>query len=254
MRPWYVACVRDLSTARDDHHGAPAGCFEVAYPPRDATVTEPPIITGTDVEHAEARGTVSDRDRVVGVVLAAGTGSRFGNSNKLLAEVDGMPLVRRATRSLLDAPLAEVVVVLGHEADRVRGALAECEVWFVENPDYATGQATSVGAGVNAARDLEADAAVFLPADMPFVSAESVHRLVRAYQSGVASALAVAHDGQRGNPVLFDDQYFEALTAVDGDTGGRSVLLECDDAALVAVADPGVRVDIDTPADLARHR
>lgn len=218
------------------------------------TVTAPPIVTGTDVERAEAGRTVPGRDRVVGVVLAAGTSTRFGDPNKLLTELDGMPLVRRATRSLLNASSAEVVVVLGHEADRVRGALAGCEVRFAENPDYAAGQATSVGVGVNTARDLAADAAVFFPADMPFVSAESVDRLVRAYQSGVASALAVAHDGQRGNPVLFDEQYFEALTAVDGDTGGRSVLLGCDDATLVAVPDRGVRVDIDTPADLARHR
>ena len=151
-------------------------------------------------------------------------------------------------------PVVDSRLLLGHEADRVRGALVRCEVRFVENSDYATGQATSVGVGANAARDLAADAAVFPPADMPFVSAESVDRLVRAYQSGVASALAVSHDGQRENPVLFDYQCFEALTAVDGDTDSRSVLLECDDAAPVAVTDPGVRVDIDTPADLAQHR
>jgi Uncharacterized MobA-related protein len=218
------------------------------------TETQLPLVTRTEVEHADTGRRAPGREHVVGVVLAAGTGSRYGASNKLLAELEGRPLVCRATKSLLDAALTEVVVVLGHEADRVRDGLAGCEVRFVENPDYAAGQSTSVGVGVEAARDVGADAVVFLPGDMPLVSSESVDHLIRAYRSGVASTLAVAHDGERGNPVLFDDQHFAALTAVDGDTGGRAVLLECDNAALLAVRDPGVRVDIDTPADLAQHR
>lgn len=217
------------------------------------TGTEPRVVAPADIERGGSRPE-SGHERVVGVVLAAGTSSRFGDGNKLLAELNGTPLVRRATQSLLGATSAEVVVVLGHEADRVRDALAECEVRFVENPEYAAGQSTSVAVGVGAARDLDADAVVFLPGDMPFVGAGTVDSVIRAYRSGIASAIAVAHDGDRGNPVLFDSRHFGALAAVDGDTGGRSVLLECDDAVLLAVPDPGVRTDIDTSADLARHR
>jgi molybdenum cofactor cytidylyltransferase len=123
-------------------------------------------------------------------------------------------------------------------------------VRFVENPDYDAGQATSVRAGVRAAADGGTDAAVFLPGDMPFVNPATVDRLVGAYRAGVAPALAAAHDGQRGNPVLFDSTRFDALAAVEGDTGGRSVLLGTAGAVLLAVDDEGVRVDIDTTGDL----
>jgi molybdenum cofactor cytidylyltransferase len=213
-------------------------------------VTDLPVMDGS----AAGGSIVEGRERVVGVLLAAGTSSRFGESNKLLADLDGAPVVVHAARSLCDAGLESVVVVLGHEADRVRAALADRDVTFVENPDYADGQSTSVRAGVAAAADADADAAVFLPGDMPFVDPATVDRLVAAYRAGLAPALAAAHDGRRGNPVLFDSSRFGALSAVDGDTGGRSVLLGTEGAVLLAVDDEGVLVDIDTTGDLAEWR
>jgi molybdenum cofactor cytidylyltransferase len=213
-------------------------------------VTDLPVVDGS----AAGGSIVEGRERVVGVLLAAGTSSRFGESNKLLADLDGAPVVVHAARSLCDAGLESVVVVLGHEADRVRAALADRDVTFVENPDYADGQSTSVRAGVAAAADAEADAAVFLPGDMPFVDPATVDRLVAAYRAGLAPALAAAHDGRRGNPVLFDSSRFGALSSVDGDTGGRSVLLGTEGAVLLAVDDEGVLVDIDTTGDLAEWR
>jgi molybdenum cofactor cytidylyltransferase len=213
-------------------------------------VTDLPVVDGS----AAGGSIVEGRERVVGVLLAAGTSSRFGESNKLLADLDGAPVVVHAARSLCDAGLESVVVVLGHEADRVRAALADRDVTFVENPDYADGQSTSVRAGVAAAADAEADAAVFLPGDMPFVDPATVDRLVAAYRAGLAPALAAAHDGRRGNPVLFDSSRFGALSSVEGDTGGRSVLLGTEGAVLLAVDDEGVLVDIDTTGDLAEWR
>ncbi|MFC6835104.1 nucleotidyltransferase family protein [Halomarina ordinaria] len=211
---------------------------------------------GPRVVTAEEVGAIEEKPRpsVVGVVLAAGTSSRFGAANKLLADLDGDALVRHAARTLLDAHLDRIVVVLGHEAVAVGEALADLAVTFVENPDYAAGQSTSVGVGVRAAVEADADAAVFLPGDMPFVGSETVDLLVDAHRAGVGSALAAAHDGRRGNPVLFDRRHFDALTRVDGDVGGRRVLLGSDDAALLAVDDPGVRRDVDTPEDLSGGR
>ncbi|WP_435125671.1 nucleotidyltransferase family protein [Halobaculum sp. D14] len=189
---------------------------------------------------------------VVGVLLAAGTSSRFGDANKLLAELDGRPLVRHAARTLLDADLAAVVAVVGWEAGAVRDALGDAAVRVVENPDYADGLASSVARGVGAAADLDADAAVFLPGDMPTVASSTVRRLVDAYRADVGTALAAAHDGVRGNPVLFDRAHFGSLRRVDGDVGGRAVLRGSDAAALVDVGDAGVVVDVDTPQDLTR--
>jgi len=197
----------------------------------------------------------SDRPRVAGVLLAAGTSSRFGEANKLLATHDGDPLVRHAARTLLDAGVDPVVVVVGHEADRVVDALDGLDVTFVRNPDYRQGQTTSVRAGIDAVRDRgdahdAPDAAVVALGDMPFVDPETIGTLVVAYAAGVGDALAAAYEGTRGNPVLFDRRFFGDLTDVSGDVGGRAILLESDDSARVAVSDSGVRRDVDERSDL----
>jgi molybdenum cofactor cytidylyltransferase len=201
-----------------------------------------------DLPVVDPPGDVPDDDRTVaGVVLAAGTSSRFGERNKLLATVDGVPVVRRAVETLLASRVDSVTVVVGHEADRVRGTLDGLDVAVVANPDYREGQATSVGRGVAAVRD-RADAAVFALGDMPAVAPASVDALVAAYLDGAGDALACACDGQRGNPALFDARHFDALAGVEGDVGGRAILRR--EGGLAETGDPGVLADVDRPTDL----
>jgi molybdenum cofactor cytidylyltransferase len=111
-------------------------------------VADPPTAADTDLAGASTR-------RVGVVVLAAGTSSRFETGNQLLAEIDGEPLVRHATRTMLASPIEAVVVVLGHDRQAVRRALSGLDVGFVRNDDYAAGQSTSVRAGIEAARERE---------------------------------------------------------------------------------------------------
>lgn len=189
---------------------------------------------------------------VVGVLLAAGGSSRFGERNKLLAEIDGEPLVRRAARTLLDSRVSRVVAVLGHQSSAVRDALADFDVAFVANDAYERGLSTSVERGTRAAADGDTDAAIFLPGDMPFVESATVDLLVDCFAGGITDAVAAAYEGQRGNPVLFGADHFDALCAVDGDVGGRDILL--DDGVLLDTDDVGVVTDIDTQNDLERVR
>lgn len=192
-----------------------------------------------------------DQPTVVGVVLAAGTSSRFGETNKLLAEWADAPLVSHAVDTLLQSVVDEVVVVVGADAERVRTAISDFEVTIIHNDGYAAGQATSVCRGITAARNHGGDAVVFALGDMPTVNAESINMLVDAYRADVGDALAAAYDGDRGNPVLFGHQHFETLADTTGDTGGREVLLDADGAALVETGDRGVHVDVDSPDDMA---
>lgn len=192
-----------------------------------------------------------DKPTVVGVVLAAGTSSRFGEPNKLLAEWKDVPLVSHAVDTLLRSAVDEVVVVVGDDAERVRTAISEFEVTVVHNDEYTAGQATSVRRGITAARHTGGDAVAFALGDMPTVNAGSLDVLVDAYRAGVGDALAAAYDGGRGNPVLFGRRHFEALADVTGDTGGREILLSDDRAALIETDDRGVLVDIDSPDDIA---
>ena len=217
-------------------------------------LVEPPADGESEGETGEG-GERGDGPPVAGVLLAAGTGSRFGDANKLLATLDGEPIVRHAARTLVEAGVDPLVAVVGYEADRTAAALDDLPFAIVENDAYRAGQSTSVRAGVRALEgegdgDADVAAAVFALGDMPRVDPASVRALVDVYRSGPWTALAAAVDGERGNPVLFDRGHFDALADVSGDRGGRRILLSGDGSALVETGDSGVRRDVDTPADL----
>lgn len=185
---------------------------------------------------------------VGGVLLAAGMGTRFEGGNKLLAEPDGVPVVRRAALTLLESPLDSVVAVLGYDAEAVESVLSDIDIAIWHNEDYADGQNTSVAGGVAVAREREWDAAVFALGDMPYVDSGTIETLLDAYAGGAGSVLAPAYEGTRGNPVLFDSQHFDALEDVTGDRGGRDIIEDV--GTFVAVEDPGIRQDIDRRGDL----
>ncbi len=88
---------------------------------------------------------------------------------------------------------------------------------------------------------------------MPWARPGSVEALTAAYRDGAGTALAVACDGKRGNPVLFDGSHFDALLALEGDVGGRPVLLDADEGTLVETSDPGVRRDVDRFGDIGEE-
>jgi molybdenum cofactor cytidylyltransferase len=198
------------------------------------------------------------RDRpdasVHGILLAAGTSSRYGDTNKLLATVDGTPLVRHAAAALVDSAVDGVTVVVGCEAESVTDAFSGLDVTIRQNENYADGQSTSVRVGIKSASARDADAALVALGDMPSVAPATHSLLVSAYKHGVADCMAAAHEGCRGNPVLFDAWFFPALTAVDGDVGGRQLLRDTDDAVTIETADPGVLRDVDHPNELDYHR
>jgi len=193
---------------------------------------------------------VNTSSPVWGIVLAAGTSTRFGDENKLLEPVDGRPMVRQVTETLLDADLAGVVVVVGYESTAVRAAVEGLGADVTENEDYETGQSTSVRTGVSYATQRGANAVLVTLGDMPYVSTGAVESVVAAYEAGRGTAVAAANDGERGNPVLFDSVHFESLTSLTGDVGGREILRESPDAVLVETGDSGVRRDIDTPDEV----
>lgn len=211
----------------------------------DLPIVDPPVDEAGELAASAER---VREGRVAGVLLAGGTSSRFGEQNKLLAEFEGEPLVRHAGRALAAADVDPLVAVVGHGGERVASALDGLGFRVVHNPDYERGQATSVRAGIEALEDVAG--AVFALGDMPFVRPESITALVTAYRAGHGTALAAAYEGERGNPVLFDSTHFDALADVDGDIGGRHILLEGENSVLVETGDPGVRQDVDTQADL----
>jgi len=189
--------------------------------------------------------------KVAALILAAGRSTRMGGPNKLLATIDGKPLVRMVAEAALASRAAPVTVVTGHQRAKIEAALAGVDVALVHNPDYAEGLSASLAAGV-AGLPADVDGVVVLLADMPAVDAAIIDRLIAAFDPGRGAAIVVATDrGRRGNPVVWSSRFFPALGAVTGDSGGRR-LIAANRAAVVEVElGPAAGLDVDTPEALA---
>lgn len=185
------------------------------------------------------------------VILAAGQAKRMGQAKQLLP-LGGKPLVWHVASQACAAGLQQVVAVTGAYAAEVAQALAGLPVGIVHNPDWATGQAASVAAGVRALGPVKA--VLFLLADQPLVDAALVNSLVSAYRQGGASIVAPSCQGQPGNPVMFDLAVWrDALLALSGDEGARRIVrVNSDSVRWVEVIDPAVFLDADTPEEYQR--
>ncbi len=191
--------------------------------------------------------------RVAAVVLAAGQSSRMG-SNKLLADVHGQPMIRRSVAAMRQAADLTVVVT-GRDAAAIAGALDGLPVTLVHNGRFAEGMSTSLRAGIEALPP-DTDVAVIALGDMPLVGPEAVRRLIAAYSPAEHRSVCVpVFKGERGNPVLWGRQHFEALKGMTGDKGARALFEAlADEVVEVAMADDAVLVDADTPEALEALR
>ena len=193
--------------------------------------------------------------RIGAVVLAAGQSRRMGAENKLLAEVDGAPLLRHAVDTALASQADGVIVVTGHEAERVRAELDGQPLTFTHNPRYAEGLSTSLQAGL-AALPSDVDGAVILLGDMPRVGPEHIDRLIAAFNPLEGRAICVpTQRGKRGNPVLFAQSLFDEIRHVAGDVGARHLIgTHADLVCEVPIDDEAIFTDVDTPEALADIR
>jgi CTP:molybdopterin cytidylyltransferase MocA len=185
----------------------------------------------------------------VGVVLAAGAGRRFGRP-KALVSVEGALLVERAVETLAAGGCAEVVVVLGAQADEVRRQADLDGARVVVNEQWDAGMSTSLHAGLAACTG--ADGAIVALVDQPGVTPAVVRRMIDAWSAGDRAVVVATYEGAARNPVLFGAEVWgDVMASLHGDTGARAWLRE--NPALIEyteVADIGDCADIDTPDDL----
>jgi molybdenum cofactor cytidylyltransferase len=189
--------------------------------------------------------------RIAAIVLAAGRSTRMGGPNKLLAEIGGKPLVRIAAEQALASRASPVIVVTGHEHERVTAALAGLSVTLVHNPDFASGLGGSLKTGI-AVVPANADGVVVCLGDMPQVDAALIDQLIAAFdpEKG-ALAVVPVFDGRRGNPVLWSRRFFPDLMAIEGDVGARHLINRYNEAVVeVPVTGKAAFVDVDTPEAL----
>jgi molybdenum cofactor cytidylyltransferase len=192
-----------------------------------------------------------DGRRIAAIILAAGRSTRMGGPNKLTAEIAGRPLIRIAAEEALASRARPVVVVTGHERERVEAALMGLNVQRVHNPDFAAGLSTSLKVGL-AALPPEVDGAIVCLGDMPQVRASLIDRLMAAFDPERGALVVVPSiEGKRGNPVVWSRRFFPELMALDGDVGARHLIGRYPEAVVeVAVTDRAALIDVDTPEAL----
>ncbi len=186
------------------------------------------------------------------IVLAAGASRRLGEPKQLVI-VDGETLLGRTLRVVREASVEAVHVVLGANAERIAAIVDLSKVSVVVNPDWESGLATSIHAGVQAAGS-EADAVMLLVCDQPRLSVGHLRRLIEKFERlNGAVIVASEYAGMVGIPAVFPAAWFPALLSLEGDSGARKILREASDSVLTVEFDGG-EVDVDTPADVEALR
>ena len=190
----------------------------------------------------------SKRD-VFALVLAAGSASRFG-ATKQLVEIDGVPLIRRATDAAAGVCGDHVALVVGHDWQAVSDAGLAAGGFLVCNDRYADGLGSSIARGVRCLRHV-ADAVLVMLADQPLVTADHLRALLNAWSGTGDEIVATEFDGSVGPPVLFGRNCFDKLARLTGDSGGKHVLGDSS-FRLETITFAAAAADIDTPDDLRR--
>lgn len=187
---------------------------------------------------------------IAGILLAAGMSSRM-RSNKMLFQLAGESVLRRAVRRALAGGLSPLLVVLGHEAERARRELDGLPCQAVVNPLYEQGINSSLKCGV-AAVPAAAGAAMVMLADMPYVSAAMIAEMIARYRSSEAPLVISDYEGVNAPPMLYDRGLFEELLAMTGEGCGRQVVKRHRAEAEVMPWPATALADLDVPEDYAR--
>jgi len=197
-------------------------------------------------------GGLYSRLAVGAVLLAAGAGSRMGHRPKSLLELGGIPLIRRQIIALSGAGVDELVVVLGHHADRIAPVIEEFPVTVVRNPDPEASQNASLHIGLRALSP-RLDCVLVALADQPLINSQDINDLIGAYKKRPPLSQVVQPEvnGLPGNPVMFSAEVRDQILSGDANAGCRQwQAAHPDEVHRWATPNPRYRTDVDTPEDI----
>jgi len=192
--------------------------------------------------------------KIAAIILAAGKSSRMQGQNKLLAPLDGKPVLRHVADAALGTELSQVVAVTGHMQVEVCAVLDGLPIRCVHNARFADGMAGSIKTGLDAL-GADVDAVLVLLGDMPGLASTDLEKLISVYRSpGAPAIVAAAAHGTRRNPVLWDKRHFTDLETLSGDKGARDILDRLGDRVALVEIGGAAELDVDTPAALEAAR
>src|SRR5215831_9350510 len=191
--------------------------------------------------------------RTSAIILAAGSSIRMGTAKQLL-RLDGRPLLQHVLDNVRACDVGEIILVLGASAEVIRGEIEVHNARIVMNENYREGMGTSLKTGLSAVNP-DAEAALIILADQPFVRPQTINRLISEHVRSKAQIVIPLYRGFRGNPVLLDRTVFPEVMALGGDIGCRAIFGgHLEGIVKVPVDDVGILLDIDRQSDFEALR
>lgn len=192
-----------------------------------------------------------DGTRIGAVILAAGMSSRMGEAKQLL-RLGEHTLLNQVLENVRASGVDEIVLVLGHAAEKIMESVAGQNLKVAINPAYREGMGTSLRTGLSILPS-GIDAALIILADQPFVRPTTLKRLMDQYRKSAAQIVIPVYRGFRGNPVLLDRSVFPEVMTLSGDIGCRAVFGDhLEGIAKVPVEDLGILLDLDSKDDFEK--
>lgn len=181
------------------------------------------------------------------VLLAAGRSERMGRNNKLLLNVDGIPLVRKSAINILNSNVTSMTVVTGFDENKIVNALSGLNVNFVKNINFRKGLSSSLKAGL-ANITPTPSAVIICLADMPKIQPEHINQLIENFDPLKGWEICIpTNNGKRGNPVLIGSHFFPYIFETSGDFGAKQVMKQHSDKIVeVEIGTSDIHFDIDT--------
>ena len=187
------------------------------------------------------------------LILAAGESRRMGKQNKLLLPIGGEALLVKLVASVCASDVGQVLVVIGHEAEKIRRELNEFPLNFVYNPNFSEGMTTSIKYGVKEISN-ECDGLLICLGDMPFINTSEINKLIHAYVKnrikGKGLIVVPVFKRQRGNPVLFSIEFRNDILKHKKVSGCKEVIMKNSDSVMeIEMDDEKMLLDVDTMED-----
>lgn len=193
-------------------------------------------------------------ERIIALILAAGSSSRMGKSKQLL-HVDGQPLLRKTIETTLASQANSILVVLGDNSDSISKSISDMPVDCILNENWTEGIGSSLKSGVREIqkRYLNAEAILILVCDQPLLTADHLNELIRKYIGLKKLIIASGYTNTAGVPAIFDKALFHKLLALENHQGAKKIIEQLAESTVVVSFAEGA-VDLDTPEDYSRYK
>ena len=186
--------------------------------------------------------------KIWGIILAAGESRRFGKDNKLLTEIEGIPMLERVVMAVTRSAVGKTIVVAGSDYEAISSLISGYDVELIKNDDWREGMGSSLAKGTGAVEENSCAGILVCLGDLPFLDPDSINKVINAFVENECNRIVVPSRGSsRGHPVVFPVSYFEQLVQLDGDHGAKVIIKRAaQDVTVLPVESSAHFEDIDT--------